>query len=84
MADGQVVRQGVTNFFEISSSRGSGRVGGSENDSYRIQSSTIGQWWPMGKWSGRELLIFLKFHHQEGVGEWAALRVIAREYSHLQ
>ena len=58
VADGRVVRQGVTCFFKISSLRASGRVGGSESDRCRIQPSTIGQWWQMGEWSGRELLVF--------------------------
>ena len=60
MADGRVVRQGVTCFLKISSLRGSGRVGGSESDRCRMQPSTIGQRWQMGKWSVSELLIFYK------------------------
>ena len=59
-------------------------MGGSESDEYKIQPSTIGQWLQMGEWSGRELLVFKNFHLLEGVGEWAALRVIGTEYSHLQ
>ena len=43
-------------------------MGGSESDRYRIQPSTVGQWWQMGEWSGRELLIFKIFHLLEGVG----------------
>ena len=58
-------------------------MGGSESDMYRIQPFAIGQWWQMGEWSGRELLIF-KIFHLLGVGEWAALRVIGTEYSHVQ
>ena len=58
VANGGVVRQEVTHFLKISSLRGSGRVGGSESDRCRIQPSTIGQWWQMGEWSGRELLVF--------------------------
>ena len=59
-------------------------MGSSESDRYRIQPSTVGQWWQMGEWSGRELLVLKKFHLLEGVGEWAALRVMGTEYSHLQ
>ena len=53
-------------------------MGGSESDRYRIQPSTVGQCWEMGEWSGRELLVFKKFYLFEGVGEWAAKRVIGR------
>ena len=38
----------------------------------------------MGKWSGRELLIFLKFHHQGGVDEWEVLSALGTRYSHQQ
>ena len=68
MADRRVVRERVTHFLKISSLRGSGRVGGSESDRYRIQPSTIGQWWQMGEWSGRKLLIFLKISPLRGSG----------------
>ena len=58
-------------------------MGGSESDRHRIEPSTVWQLWQMVMWSGRELLIF-KIFHLLGVGEWAALRVIGTEYSHIQ
>ena len=79
-----MVRLGDTHFSKNSSLRGSGQVGGYQSDRYRIQPSTIGQWWQMGNWSGLKELFFLKNYPLEGVGEWAALRVIGTEYSCLQ
>ena len=52
--------------------------------------STIGKWWQMGEWSGRELLVFKKFHLLPStigqwlqMGEWSCMESMIFKNIHL-